>query len=140
MLIFFFFSSRRRHTRCSRDWSSDVCSSDLLRVEIGRRRGKLQLHYHTDAQALEKLIATSLGRRILFTDNHQWTTEEIILAYRSQHHVEAAFRTMKDPHFVGWEPLYHWTDQKIRVHAFYCVLALTLAGLLHREEIGRAHV
>src|SRR2546422_4891348 len=27
--ISFFFSSRRRHTRCSRDWSSDVCSSDL---------------------------------------------------------------------------------------------------------------
>src|SRR3989449_10209759 len=26
----FFFSSRRRHTRCSRDWSSDVCSSDLM--------------------------------------------------------------------------------------------------------------
>src|SRR2546429_416204 len=26
--LFFFFSSRRRHTRCSRDWSSDVCSSD----------------------------------------------------------------------------------------------------------------
>src|SRR3989442_2690277 len=29
--FFFFFSSRRRHTRCGRDWSSDVCSSDLLR-------------------------------------------------------------------------------------------------------------
>src|SRR5687768_18199166 len=29
MILFFFFSSRRRHTRCSRDWSSDVCSSDL---------------------------------------------------------------------------------------------------------------
>src|SRR5690554_7139003 len=28
--VFFFFSSRRRHTRCGRDWSSDVCSSDLL--------------------------------------------------------------------------------------------------------------
>src|SRR6266542_6190754 len=27
---FFFFSSRRRHTRCYRDWSSDVCSSDLV--------------------------------------------------------------------------------------------------------------
>src|SRR2546429_8861119 len=27
--VIFFFSSRRRHTRCSRDWSSDVCSSDL---------------------------------------------------------------------------------------------------------------
>src|SRR5690554_7145013 len=30
--IFFFFSSRRRHTRCGRDWSSDVCSSDLPEV------------------------------------------------------------------------------------------------------------
>src|SRR2546422_11164270 len=29
--LFFFFSSRRRHTRCSRDWSSDVCSSDLFK-------------------------------------------------------------------------------------------------------------
>src|SRR2546429_8652080 len=29
-ISFFFFSSRRRHTRCSRDWSSDVCSSDLV--------------------------------------------------------------------------------------------------------------
>src|SRR2546429_6754985 len=28
----YFFESRRRHTRCSRDWSSDVCSSDLCRV------------------------------------------------------------------------------------------------------------
>src|SRR3989442_5901101 len=28
-VYFFFFSSRRRHTRCGRDWSSDVCSSDL---------------------------------------------------------------------------------------------------------------
>src|SRR4030043_57796 len=37
--LFFFFSSRRRHTRCSRDWSSDVCSSDLelqARWETGR--------------------------------------------------------------------------------------------------------
>src|SRR2546429_3454483 len=30
--VVFFFSSRRRHTRCSRDWSSDVCSSDLFRL------------------------------------------------------------------------------------------------------------
>src|SRR3989449_4998647 len=33
--IFFFFSSRRRHTRCSRDWSSDVCSSDLNVQRLG---------------------------------------------------------------------------------------------------------
>src|SRR5256884_479619 len=33
----FFFSSRRRHTRCSRDWSSDVCSSDLLTERAARK-------------------------------------------------------------------------------------------------------
>src|SRR5690554_7100299 len=37
LFFFFFFSSRRRHTRCGRDWSSDVCSSDLdLRDDIFR--------------------------------------------------------------------------------------------------------
>src|SRR3989440_4811684 len=33
-LFFFFFSSRRRHTRSDRDWSSDVCSSDLFDGDV----------------------------------------------------------------------------------------------------------
>src|SRR6266511_4761255 len=37
-MFFFFFSSGRRHTRVSRDWSSDVCSSDLARRGVGRVR------------------------------------------------------------------------------------------------------
>src|SRR5256884_6091646 len=36
---YFFFSSRRRHTRCSRDWSSDVCSSDLFIDDDQRKHG-----------------------------------------------------------------------------------------------------
>src|SRR3989449_11602491 len=39
-LFIFFFSSRRRHTRCSRDWSSDVCSSDLGTDVTERRRAE----------------------------------------------------------------------------------------------------
>src|SRR5437868_8495523 len=35
LCFFFFFSSRRRHTRSKRDWSSDVCSSDLLSAQVG---------------------------------------------------------------------------------------------------------
>src|SRR5690606_40982684 len=46
-LFFFFFSSRRRHTRFSRDWSSDVCSSDLLVLLI---------------------IATSVGATLYYTN------------------------------------------------------------------------
>src|SRR2546429_5863687 len=36
VIILFFVSSRRRHTRCSRDWSSDVCSSDLRGTRFKR--------------------------------------------------------------------------------------------------------
>src|SRR2546422_10103106 len=42
-MCFFFFSSRRRHTRCSRDWSSDVCSSDLGHVPQGFLAGAMGL-------------------------------------------------------------------------------------------------
>src|SRR2546422_4441016 len=51
MCSFFFFSSRRRHTRCSRDWSSDVCSSDL-KISAG-------LKARTDE--LAKTIAQEVG-------------------------------------------------------------------------------
>src|SRR5690606_40441368 len=44
VFCFFFFSSRRRHTRFSRDWSSDVCSSDLLYGLLFRNLHYLQLH------------------------------------------------------------------------------------------------
>src|SRR5207245_4547538 len=44
MFFFFFFSSRRRHTRCYRDWSSDVCSSDLF-PEADQPVVRLDLHH-----------------------------------------------------------------------------------------------
>lgn len=90
------------------------------------------LSYRTDTAALARLMRTQLGKTILFTDNQDWTDQEIVLGYRAQHHIESAFRDMKNPHFLGWSPLFHWTDSKIRVHAFYCVLALTLTSLLQR--------
>jgi len=56
-----------------------------------------------------------------------------VSAYRSQYHIEDAFKQMKDPHFLGWSPMFQWTDSKIQVHAFCCVLALLLTSLLQRE-------
>ena len=58
--------------------------------------------------------------------------------YRSQEAAEGDFRQMKDPKVVSFSPMFHWTDQKIRVHVFYCVLALMVARLMAREaERGR---
>src|SRR2546429_5960509 len=51
---YFFFSSRRRHTRCSRDWSSDVCSSDLplpvLRSQLMVTSSSGRLHLWVSVQ------------------------------------------------------------------------------------------
>lgn len=93
----------------------------------------VQIKYRVDQKAIGRLSRTVLGKTILFTDNDEWTDEQIVAAYRSQYKIEHAFREMKNPHFLGWNPRLHWTDQKIRVHAFYCVAALTLVSLLRRE-------
>src|SRR3712207_7808299 len=53
--FFFFFSSRRRHTRYWRDWSSDVCSSDLLEL------GALVLQEQALVALLERLVAALEG-------------------------------------------------------------------------------
>jgi transposase len=91
-----------------------------------------RLHFRSDTGALARLVDTQLGKTVLFTDNENWSDEEIVSGYRAQYHIESAFRDMKNPHFLGWSPMFHWTDSKIRVHAFYCVLALTLVSLLQR--------
>jgi transposase len=107
--------------------------SEILHAEINETDGRLDFMFSTDSNAFEKLKRTRLGKRILCTDNDDWTTEQIILGSRAQHYVEAAFKQMKNPHWVSFSPAFHWTDQKLRVHAFYCVLALTLSSLLQRR-------
>src|SRR5438128_8222785 len=67
----FFFSSRRRHTRCYRDWSSDVCSSDLSRaasayedtVTVGARCARASAYDPADAAALPRRMSDSHDRR-----------------------------------------------------------------------------
>lgn len=104
-----------------------ICSAQLvkliLKAEVCAVRQGLELTYSTDQAALDRLCRIQLGKTILFTDNASWPEEDIVLAYRSQYHIENAFRQMKNPHVLGWSPMYHWTDSKIQVHAFYCVLS-----------------
>jgi hypothetical protein len=107
--------------------------ADFLWGRVVRKRGLLGIEFGTDDQAYYQLKKRVLGKRILFTDRQDLTDEEIIFGYRGQHHVERAFRDMKDPYFISFSPPRHWTDQMLRVHAFCCVLALTLVSLLHRR-------
>jgi transposase len=132
----------RGHTRRPRDqveaeiagilaprWASRVLQATLT----GGRPAGLRLTWHADQQARQALEAEYFGKRILFTDRDDWPAAEVIAAYRSQADAEAGFRQLKDPRVVSFSPMFHWTDQKIRVHAFYCVLALTVAHLMRRQ-------
>ena len=106
----------------------------LFAVKISMSKGEIpRLRWTLNEREWLRLDRTLLGKTILFTDREEWTDEQIVAAYRSQSHVEAAFRRMKDPRFLTFRPTHHWTDQKLRVHAFYCVLALMISSLLCRK-------
>ena len=105
----------------------------MVKWQVREEGGRIILEYEIDHGARDAYVEKYFGKNILFTNREEWTTEQIVLGYRGQGCIEASIKTMKDHHFIGWSPMYHWTDQKIRVHAFYCVLALTLTSLLRRR-------
>lgn len=78
------------------------------------------------------------GKNILFTDHLNWSTKEIILAYRDRYKIERAFRWTEDPSLLRWIPMYHWTDSKIRVHGLTYVMVLLYLSLLNKrkKEVG----
>jgi transposase len=92
-----------------------------------------RLTWRTDARARARLEDELFGKRILFTNRDTWPVADVVAAYRTQPDVEGSFRQMKDPHVVSFSPMHHFTEQKIKVHAFYCVLALQIAHLMRRQ-------
>nr|WP_279579343.1 transposase [Fodinicola feengrottensis] len=116
-------------TICRHRWVSDIITTTLT----GDKPAELRLTWRTDRRARTRLENRIFGKRILFTGHDDWPVTDIVAGYRSQSDVEAGFRQLKDTHVVSFSPMHHWTDQKIRVHVFYCVLALTIAHLMRRE-------
>lgn len=113
---------------------------DVLRIEFNSEAlGAERLTYRVDDEARKKLETETFGRRIVVTNRDAWTTAEILSAYRGQSHVEQAFRQSKDNEHLAVRPQYHWTDQKIHVHAFICLLALLLARVVEREARRQGH-
>ncbi len=105
----------------------------LLRTRLRPTARGLSLAFAVDEAAKARLLHELFGKTLLFTDQHAWRTEDIVLGYRGQYKLEDGFRLLKDHDACCWWPMQHWTDQKIRVHAFHCVLALLLVSLLQRQ-------
>lgn len=106
---------------------------DIFSYEVIEKRSNIYLTFASSDEALERVRIKYLGKTGLFTDRHDFTNEEIVSAYRSAWHVESAFKQLKNTEHLTVRPVFHWTDDKIRVHIFTCVLAYRLCCLLVKE-------
>jgi hypothetical protein len=87
------------------------------------------LHWHVDDALRRTLERTRLGRRVLCTDRHNWSTGRIVHAFRGQWNVEELFRRAKKGGVVPWGPSHQWADGSLRLHTFATVLGLMLVSL-----------
>lgn len=70
----------------------------FIEAEVSEEEGLPRLCYGVVPEALSNLSETTLGKKILFADNHEWSTEQIVAAYHAETEVEEAFKRMKRPH------------------------------------------
>jgi len=105
----------------------------LIETNVSETKDIPVLTYKLKSAAFTELADTYLGKNIIMTDNHDWTTVDIILTYRSQYIIEDVFKEMKDRKTGTWWPMFHWTDQMIKVHGLYCSLSLLLRSLILRK-------
>ncbi len=94
--------------------------------------GKFQLQFSINQNRLKE-IEDNLGFRILMTNRHDWSTVDIIKAYYGQSKIEQAFKNLKNAYHLALKPQFHWTDQKIAVHYFICILGYLLATIVWRQ-------
>lgn len=106
---------------------------DIFSYAVEERDKNIYLRYESSDERLESIRRNYLGKTVLFTDRKDFTNEQIVLAYRSAWRVESAFKQMNNPKHLTVRPIFHWTDEKIRVHVFICVLAYRLCCLLIKE-------
>ena len=107
---------------------------EIIRYELKQdSSGQWNLQFDVDTAALHRLMTERLGRTILMTNRLDWTAEQVVGGYGGQQQVEKVFRGLKDGDWLNWGPMYHWTDSKIRVHAFYCMLGISLLNYLHAQ-------
>ncbi len=107
--------------------------AELITYTLVQRDGSFQLQFDIDYAAFQKLCAHRLGRTVLLTNRLDWTAEQVVAAYSGQQGIEQVFRGLKDGDWLNWEPMYHWTDRKIRIHAFYCLLGISLLPSIHKQ-------
>src|SRR5207245_8652119 len=116
----FFFSSRRRHTRCYRDWSSDVCSSDL-KLSVSR--------------VLSRLLLAGKGPRAIL-DVLQIGAAQVLLETRDTLNFSTPQHCYEYCNTLGW--FYDTFDHPQRLKLLYCAAAFLNRNAFSQRAIGAA--
>jgi len=104
----------------------------LLDIDILEEENRFKVSARKNFPAIEE-AKTRFGKQILFTDRESLTVDEIIDIYLDRYIIEDAFRITKSDRWVKMDPVFHWTDSKIRVHALTCMIALLLVRIAHKR-------
>ena len=104
--------------------------STFVLVDIGGTEASPTLAWRVDDDRRRDLEQNRLGRRVLCTDQHSWTTERIVHAFRGQWNVEELFRRAKKGGIAPWGPSFQHADGSLRLHTFATVIGLMLVSLV----------
>jgi len=112
------------------EWTARDHLRKFLRVDVETDQERaLELTWSWDPEKKRAIQQNYYGKTVLFTDRDDWSSEQIVIAYRRLARTEQLFRLSKGRSGPWW-PMYHWTDSKVRVHALYCHFALLLLAIL----------
>src|SRR5919108_354621 len=103
--------------------------SHFVVTETGGSQKRPTFTWRVDAGLRRQLERTRLGRRVLCTDQHLWSTGRIVYGFRGQWNVEELFRRAKKGGVVPWGPSHQWADGSLRLHTFATVIGLELVSL-----------
>ena len=98
------------------------------------KNGKVEtIEYEIKEDVANEIKEKYFGKKLIITNRHDWSTEEILQTYFDQDAIEGIFKDTKEEEFIGFTPQFHWTDQKMIVNMFCSTLGLQLLGVLNKE-------
>jgi transposase len=106
---------------------------EIIKVELIGDEIITNIKFVLDNDAKKDIIKKYFGKKLIISDRKDWSTYEIVKAYREQDCIEKIFKSTKDTDHFSIRPQFHYTNQKIRVHIFCCLLGYTLATVLQKE-------
>ncbi|MDD5604210.1 MAG: hypothetical protein PHG48_09105, partial [Eubacteriales bacterium] len=108
-------------------------TENLISVRYSGRSPVTDFKYEINEKVYDEICSKYFGKKLLITNNTEWSAEEIISSYLSQSEMERMFKYSMKLWNMPMKQDFVWTDLRIRVHIFCCMLGFTLCGLLGKE-------